>query len=191
MIYQESGLEFRFDDSWHVKAYDKHRFYQGLSGTGLSGMDFIGLHAGQLYLFEVKNYQRRQDWQTQNPFDQVIADPEWLATTIAKKAADTLTGIDAIGQYYHRKLFFRWLEPWLLGGIPPTWEWAFWARAYALSDEPGQLNTILWLETEQPQRDLRSLLVQQLATRAPGTVRVLGDGANGLNGLQVSPLIVS
>ncbi|NBC06396.1 MAG: hypothetical protein GVY26_04300 [Bacteroidetes bacterium] len=191
MIYQESGLEFRFDDSWHVKAYDKHRFYQGLSGMGLSGMDFIGLHAGQLYFFEVKNYRRRQDWQTENPFDQVAAEPDWLATTISKKMADTLTGIDAIGQYYHRKLLFRWTEPWLLSHIPPTWEWAFWARVYALSDEPSHVNTILWLETEQPQRDLRRLLVQQLATRTPGTVRVLGNGANGLKGLQVSPLIVS
>ena len=186
MIYQESGLEFRFDDSWQVKAYDKHRFYQGLSGEGLSGVDFVGLHDGQLYFFEVKNYRRRQDWQTNNPFDQVVAAPDLLAAAIAKKVADTLTGIDAIGQYYHRKPLFRWLEPWLLNRILPTWEWAFWARVYALAGEPHQLNTVFWLETERPQRQLRQRLGDQLAKRTPGSVSVLGNGANGLAGLQVS-----
>lgn len=190
MVYQESGLEFCFDDSWHVQAYDKHRFYQGLSGKGLSGVDFIGLHEGRLYLFEVKNYRRRQVWQTANPFDQIRAAPEGLAQAISKKVSDTLLGIDAIGQYYHRKLLFRWLEPWLLSHIPADWEWAFWARVYALAANPRHITIVLWLETERPQRELRVMLRDQLAEKSTAAVKLLGNGHNGLPGLVARSLFV-
>jgi len=185
MVYQESGLSFRFDSSWQVKAYDKHRFYQGLSGAGLSGVDFIGLRRGQLYFFEVKNYRRRQDWQQLNPFDEIAKTPTLLSGAMAKKVEDTLLGLDAIGQYYQRKWLFRQLMPLLLTRIPPSREWAFWARAYTLSKLEQQPTSVLWLETEQPQLELRAELTRQIKALLPGRTCLMGNGENGLPGVEV------
>ena len=60
MTYQESGLEFNFDNNWVLKKYDSHPFYKSLSGANLKAVDFIGIWKNEiLVLIEVKNYKIR------------------------------------------------------------------------------------------------------------------------------------
>ncbi len=180
MKWTESGIQFQFGPAWAVQPYDRHRFYKSLSGRGLSGVDFLGLLGGKLYLFEVKNFRRRQHWQTAEPIEPVLAAPQNLSQAVAKKVEDTEVGIDAIGQYYHRRPLFRWTEPWLRRRVPPTYEWAFWARAYALLDTPEQLRAVLWLETDQTSLELRQTLERQLENHLGLPCLVLGSGHNAL-----------
>lgn len=186
MLWTESGIQFQFGPAWAVKPYDRHSFYKGLSGKGLSGVDFLGLQGDKLYLFEVKNFRRRHPWQ-EDPIDRVLADPQRLCQAVAKKMEDTEIGINAIGQYYNRRPLFRWSEPWLRRRVPPTYEWAFWARTYALLEVPDSLRAVLWLEADRPVRALRQTLEQQLCERLNLHCQVLGGGRNTLPGLIAGP----
>ncbi len=185
MTFTESELQFNFDHSWAVHKYDTHRFYQGLSGAGLSGVDFIGIREGQLYLFEVKNYQRRKQWQQENPFHTIRDNPAGLSAAFAKKVEDSLLAIDAIGQYYHRSWLFRLFKQYLLRQPPARMEPAFWAQAYQLLDFPERIHAVLWLETEQAQPALRKELQEQIQNLLTADFLLLGAGENRLPGVQV------
>ena len=117
MEFIESGLHFRFGEEWVIKKYDAHRFYQGLSGSGLKGVDFLGILGEGLFLFEIKNFRRRRQWQEENPLEAVLDHPSEFAENIAYKVEDTLLAIDAIWQYYNRKWLFRRLLPVVLIGV--------------------------------------------------------------------------
>lgn len=181
--YIESGLHFHFSPGWVVKKYDAHRFFQGLSGTGLKGVDFIATDGRRLLLCEAKNYRRRQAWQQENPLDAILGQPEAFAEEMAQKALDTLLGIDAIWRYYQRKWLFRLLSPLLLRLSPNGRDWQFWAHVHRLAREPGKLVFILWLETERPQpslaRHIEKTLRRRLARRA-GQVFVADDNDHPL-----------
>ena len=168
MEFIESGLHFRFGEGWVIKKYDAHRFYQGLSGSGLKGVDFLGILGEELYLFEVKNFRRRHDWQTDNPLNAVLAQPAAFAESMAYKVEDTLLAIDAIWQYYHRKWLFRRLLP-AFRLLPPTeGDWRFWARAHDLIQNPEQVKVVLWMETEQARPALLAEISQALNVRLQG-----------------------
>lgn len=175
MEFIESGLHFRFAEEWVVKKYDAHRFFQGLSGAGLKGVDFLGILEEELYLFEVKNFRRRQNWQAENPLEAILAGPAAFAEEIAYKVEDTLLAIDAIWQYYNRKWLFRRLLP-AFRRLPVTEnDWRFWARAYALMQHPEQVNVVLWMETERARpallEEVTGALQSHLQDRA-GSVRI-------------------
>ena len=168
MEFIESGLHFRFGEGWVIKKYDAHRFYQGLSGSGLKGVDFLGILGEELYLFEVKNFRRRHDWQADNPLNTVLAQPAAFTESMAYKVEDTLLAIDAIWQYYHRKWLFRRLLP-AFRLLPPTeGDWRFWARAHDLMQNPEQVKVVLWMETEQARPALLAEISQALNVRLQG-----------------------
>ncbi|MCB9265073.1 MAG: hypothetical protein H6558_08620 [Lewinellaceae bacterium] len=175
MEFIESGLHFRFGEEWVIKKYDAHRFYQGLSGSGLKGVDFLGILGEGLFLFEIKNFRRRRQWQEENPLEAVLDHPSEFAENIAYKVEDTLLAIDAIWQYYNRKWLFRRLLP-AFRRLPVTEnDWRFWARAYALMQDPGQVNVVLWMETERARpallTEIEAALQHHLQGRA-GSVRI-------------------
>ncbi len=181
MEFIESGLHFRFGEEWVIKKYDAHRFFQGLSGAGLKGVDFLGILEEELYLFEVKNFRRRQSWQAENPLEAILAEPSAFAEEIAYKVEDTLLAIDAIWQYYNRKWLFRRLLP-AFRRLPVTEnDWRFWARAYALMQHPEQVKVVLWMETEQARpallAEVTGALQSHLQSRV-GSVRIALRGSH-------------
>ncbi len=191
--FKESGLIFSFGRPWAVRKYDTHRFYQALSGHGLKGVDFIGIAEGRLYLFEVKNYRRRQAWQRENPFDVVIAAPDELVGRVAGKVADSLRAVRAIGRYYERRWLLRLLRPVLLR-LPAHWgDWPFWLQAYELCQGTGeQVVAVLWLETEQERSRLRAQILKGLRAALKGQVAEValwpGGGQEKRAGLLVRPM---
>jgi hypothetical protein len=162
MEFVESGLHFYFDRSWIVKKYDAHRFFPGLAGAGLKGVDFIAIKRGKLMMIEIKNFRRRQSWQTENPLEDILQDPDQFAETITRKAEDTLRGIGAIGTYYQRKWFYR-LSNSVLKFLPTNgWDFLFWIRAHRLAQLPEQVQFVLWMETEQARPELKASIHQKL-----------------------------
>lgn len=169
--FKESGLLFHFDDRWAVRKYDAHRFFQGFSGAGLKGVDFIALHKHALILLEVKNYQRRQQWQTENPFDHILEAPQPFLQHLADKYLDTLRALQAIGTYYRRKWLFRLLRPLLLRLPGRQMDWAFWARVDAHLQNGQPIIAMLWLETEREQTAFQQVLQQSLQGLLEGKVQ--------------------
>jgi len=162
MEFVESGLHFYFEKPWVVKKYDAHRFFPGLAGAGLKGVDFIAIQKGRLLLIEIKNYRRRRAWQIENPVQVILDDPEAFAETITHKAEDTLRGIRAIGTYYQRKWLYKLSAP-LLHLLPTNgWDFLFWIRAFKLSNQRENIQFVLWMETEQERKQLRRLVTDRL-----------------------------
>jgi hypothetical protein len=162
LVFQESELIFHFDGRWVVKKYDAHRYFSGLAGQGLKGVDFIAISEDTILLIEIKNYRRRHSWQKENPFAQVEEAPDAFVDKIVDKADDTLRGIRAIGQYYYRKWWFALMRPFLSRLSPAKHESVFWIRAYQLISAKENITFILWLETEQPQEGIRRQILGQL-----------------------------
>lgn len=140
--FSESGLIFEFAPGWRVVKYDEHRFFQGFSGVGLKGVDFLVLRPGeQLVLLEVKNldqYPLQADWDTLG---------SELVDAVGQKVEDTLRGLDAIHRYYARQWWHSWRDRLARWGIAPVQdEWAFWWEATRLAAQPGNLSVIFWLE---------------------------------------------
>jgi hypothetical protein len=178
-IFTESGLQFSFGPQWAVKQYDAHRFFQGLSGAGLKGVDFVATDGERLLLVEAKNYRPQAHLRQNDPLAAVLAAPEAFTAAIAQKAADTLRGIDAIGRYYERKWLFRLLRPGLLRLRPNLLPWRFWAHVYRLAQSPARITFVLCLETERPEPALRQQIAQNLEQRLQGLageVKVVGNG---------------
>ncbi len=182
--FTESGLIFSFDPDWRVYKYDEHRFYQGFSGVGLKGVDFIALQPGRsVVLVEVKNlrqYPRASPWSE-------LADS--LIESVAPKVEDTLRGVAAIGQYYRRK----WWRP-LLIGLPrwASWrnsEWRYWDDVANCADRPEQLSVILWLESEKPPPGWRTDLHRRLRQRLrPVAGNVLITNTEAFNPRNAPPI---
>lgn len=190
MEFIESGLHFRFSEEWVVKKYDAHRFYRGLSGSGLKGVDFLGIRQEELFLFEIKNFRRRRHRQAENPLDAILSNPSGFVENIAFKVEDTLLAIDAIWQYYNRKWLFRRLLP-AFRLLPVTEnDWRFWARAYGLMQNPEQVKVVLWMETEQPRaalvRELEVLLHARLKERAASVRLVVRSDHAFLEGVEAA-----
>lgn len=188
-VFEESGLQFGFDSRWTVRKYDAHRFFQGFSGAGLKGVDFIALSGDTLLLLEVKNYRRRRSWQTENPFDRILEAPEAFAGHMAGKFLDTLRALRAIGTYYRRKWLFRLLRPILLRRSGAYSDWVFWAQVDTHLQGRQPVIAVLWLETERDQaafREQLKLSLKNLLEDAVQEVQVCHLGTDQLpEGIQV------
>lgn len=159
MTYEESGLTFQFSPGWIVRRYDAHKFYIGLSGAGLKGVDFIAFHPGQrrLLFIEVKNFRPR------NPKHTLSAqrtDPKVLADKMSAKIHDTVLAIDAIMQHYRRRWWYGLLVPLLRRSTRYHSDHAYWPKVSEMIQD-GHLEAVLWLELEQPDVDFEEQVSQQ------------------------------
>lgn len=182
MTFTESNLRFTFQKQWKIEKYDTHKYYQGLSGAGFKGVDFLGiLEDRQLVLFEVKNYTIRNH-HMKAPVQQELLDrPELLAQTVSKKVTDTLHTISLVQKYYQRKWwyrnFFSVFRKWYI----PSRDWIFWTRAYELSQKTENIWAVLWLESDYMSKDAFFETHELLAKALKGKVgRVqVSNCANG------------
>lgn len=162
----ESGIHFKFGREWTVKEYDRHRFFQGLAGAGLKGVDFVALKRDQLLLIEVKNYRVRSEFTTTNPVFTILEDPTRFADSMAQKATDSLRGIRAAAGYYLRRRLTRWLSPLVLSLPPQRHDWFFWTWAAHLSMR-AQVHYCLWMEVEEDYRPQAAHWVSLIQERLP------------------------
>lgn len=152
--YTEGNLSFTFSNGWMVRKYDHHTFYQGLSGAGLKGVDFIAVRPHQLLLVEVKNYRHVRNGRRRATVARSLEDPQAIADAIARKGWDTLRAIKAIHTYYRRKLDYRLFAP-LLHQF--WWAWSdrsFWTHAAREAQSPSSATFLLWLATDPNDRNL-------------------------------------
>lgn len=128
MDFTEEYQRFSFDDStWLVLKYDEETAYReriaNLAET--KGVDFIGIHASDLYLIEVKDF-RNFRIQTQPR----LTSGE-LSIEVGQKARDTVAGI--IGAYR-------------TSSDPQKWE----AFAKKLTASNKVIRIVVWLEYDLP-----------------------------------------
>ncbi|MDX1667277.1 MAG: hypothetical protein R3350_08610 [Saprospiraceae bacterium] len=166
MQIRESGISFQFDSSWKIIRYDAHRYYQGLSGAGLKGVDFIGLREDrELFLFEVKNYHPRTEMHSSSSLWQREDAVEVVAEAVSRKFEDTLTACRAIHAYHHRKWLFRIMQnrSGLLRKFKP--EWYFWSQVHRLVQHTDTLKAVCWIETLHPREVVQTQLLSLLKRR--------------------------
>jgi len=143
MTFQESDLQFYFDNAhWRVMKYDAHRYYKILSGAGLKGVDFIGIHnKKQLVFFEVKHFRSPKVNSKENEalFIQQIYD----------KMEDTITAIQVIEKLLNRKRWYRYflkLESYIPFYFVQNRDWYFWHRIIQLWKVNSSNDFVLWVE---------------------------------------------
>ncbi|MFP4394482.1 MAG: hypothetical protein ACLFTI_04380 [Anaerolineales bacterium] len=131
-IAQESRLEFEFHDDWQVFQFDEHRDYRKhiqKQVQGTAAIDFLGIHGGNLYLVEVKNFHR---YRIQN---QPRLLNQYLHQEVGQKARDSVACI--VGAYRNSS------EP------------EFWRPfLQTLCNSRKLVKVVLWLEYDLP-RDFR------------------------------------
>ncbi len=180
--YQESDLLLRFSPRWAAYRYDTHPYYQGWSGLGLKGVDFIGiLTPDLLVLTEVKNYHRRVQGFKGYNLESIRENPALLADVVARKVSDTFLALDAVRQYWHRRWWRRMRWGRLVKKSPQQSERAFWANACKLAERPECCGALLWLEGPALDAGIRQELTRQLSGQLAGVcakVWVAGDGLN-------------
>lgn len=164
--YNESGIHFTFDRHWVVKKYDQHTYFQGLSGAGLKGIDFIGIRQSRkLLLMEVKNFSSRPEIDQEPPITPYLDQPELLVNIFEEKVRDTLKAISAIAAYYQRNWSYRLSLP-LIKKLPSSSiDRIFWTHANELLTQPTNLFLVLWLETDPEQLGLLSEIEPLLKER--------------------------
>jgi len=171
MIFRESDIEFNFNKDWSVRKYDAHYFYKGLSGAGLSAVDFIGLlYGNELVLFEIKNFRQGRKYGETDFESRMKEELPVFMKKMKVKVVDSLRGIDAIGRYFQRKPLYRLF----LGLIRKLnfhqYKWVFWTKVYDCSTPPLNCTFILWLETDKPLPELRKKIKKTLKTTLKGKV---------------------
>ena len=166
MIFKESALTFEFSGNWNIKKYDSHKYYKILAGQGLKGIDFLGIKDGQqLYLFEVKNYQKRKDWQTVNPIEAIKADPDVLVRKLVQKIEDSFQVFRVVYKYYQRNWWYRNIFPLIRNWWPVYSKWHFWTDVYEKSLTISDIYIIFWMETAPEEQELKAYLRQELRLR--------------------------
>lgn len=145
--FAEGKFDFYFDlDQWQIRKYDDHTYFQGFSGMGLKGVDFLGIHQQKtLLLIEVKNFTWRNRPFREKQVRQSLQVPEEIAMAVRQKMEDTLAGLQAIRIYYERKKART--SSWLDRFRKIDSEQLFWQQASHLLEE-NQLRCLLWMETE-------------------------------------------
>lgn len=148
--FEESDLVFTFDRSWVVKRYDSHRYYKGLSGVGLKGIDFIALNIKEnlAVFFEVKNFRTRYHRDTGKPIRPILKPPETLAQSLSEKVSDTLSAVDAVITYYRKSFLYRWFLPFILRAPFYHYDRFFWTKVGSCIRDHHHLQVILWVELE-------------------------------------------
>ncbi|MBK8041810.1 MAG: hypothetical protein KBG02_02515 [Haliscomenobacter sp.] len=163
VVFQESGVSFVFNQNWLVRSYDTHTYFQGLSGAGLKGVDFLGVHnRDHLVLMEVKNYLPDPAGRRNRQIAQRLAAPEAIGVSIASKMRDTLRAIDLIHRYFQTRFGYRLAYPFLPWMKQATPEWYFWTNARKLMDT--RVSMICWMQLEADHAHLASL-IQDVANR--------------------------
>ncbi len=163
--FTESGLQFTFSRDWVVKKYDSHRYYRGLSGRGLKGIDFIALNLKEnlVAFFEVKNYRTRYNQNTGEPIYPVPKPASELAQALSGKVSDTLLAIDAITAYYQKSFMYRWLQPLYLHLPFYAGDRFFWTKVENCIYQHENLVHVLWVELQEKDRDYQDQIKQQTA----------------------------
>ncbi len=140
---EESGLQFSFSPQWEVIRWDRHTYYQGLSSSGLKGVDFIGYRrGGGAFLMEVKNYRSMEP-----------PPPSGLAREFFRKGQDTLRGLTAILDFLQRHPVRNSLIP-LWSRIPPRWsERALWTQVSLAFARADKIPYLLWVEGDKIDAD--------------------------------------
>ncbi|MCB9282578.1 MAG: hypothetical protein H6563_00775 [Lewinellaceae bacterium] len=150
MTFTESTLSFTFlAEQGELIAYDRHRYYNAVKGSGLRGVDFLGIwKENTLVLLEVKNFRLREAAQSGPAILALLEQPDLVFTAMVEKKTDSLKGLDVIEALLRKRRLYRLLEP-FFGKLPPRWQrsfpWAFWAKVWACR---SNLRTVLWLETD-------------------------------------------
>jgi hypothetical protein len=162
LSFTEGQLTFYFNPAhWQVRKYDDHAYFQGFSGVGLKGVDFIGIYEERiLVLIEVKNYTWRATPFREKDVRQSLQVPEQIAAAVRQKMEDTLAGLHAIGIYYQRKQARSWR--WLDRFRKPDTEQLFWEQATRLLEQ-DRLQCLFWLETESEDAAFAEKISTQLA----------------------------
>lgn len=169
MHFLESDINFFFESDWVVHRYDTHRYFRGLSGRGLKGVDFIGiLHQEYLVFFEVKNYNIRPSGRGGQSLDLVQKDSHLIANAFIRKIEDTFTAVDAIQKYWERR-WWRRLFSMLIRHLPiKRYESAFWRKVTELAGNPGCCTAVLWLESPAFDSDYRKKLNNEISEELSG-----------------------
>jgi len=148
--FTESGLDFTFNKDWVVKKYDSHRYYKGLSGVGLKGIDFIALNIEEnlAVFFEVKNYRTRYRVENSEPIYPNPKAPDILGQALSEKVKDTLLAIDAITTYYQKSFLYRLFLPLILRLPLYRPDRFFWTKVSHCIHQHHNLQVVLWVELE-------------------------------------------
>lgn len=127
MTFTESRLAITFGPSWSVIPFDQSAFFKTLAGQGLKGVDFVGIHNHQLFLFEIKNYTRVKNQALPTP-------PNAFAfrEILVEKFQDSIRVIRIIHATFRRYTVFRWWQ-WVASHIKFLFlcapeSWIFWTR---------------------------------------------------------------
>lgn len=146
--FHESRLVITFGPSWSVLRFDQSVFFKTLTGQGLRGVDFVGIHGNHLYLIEVKNYTRAKNQAAPSP-------PEALAfrEMLVEKFEDSQRIIRIIHATFRRYMVFRWWQ-WVASHINFLFLWApepwvFWTRCYRLSNRGDAAFTLLLIDPDE------------------------------------------
>ena len=159
----ESGLQFSFSRDCVVKKYDSHRYYRGLSGIGLKGIDFVALNLKEnlVAFFEVKNYRTRFHRDTGEPIYPEPKPAIELAQALSEKVSDTLLAIDAITTYYQKSFIYRLLQPLYLRLPFYMGDRFFWTKVENCIYEHENLAYVLWVELQEKNPAYKGELKQQ------------------------------
>lgn len=141
-VFDEEQVRFEFDPAlWFAMKWDGSRAFTGPTGIrslngeltdlknntrvphGTKAVDFIGLHDGELYLFEVKDFR---GYAAENAYRQEVE----LPLEIGLKVRDTLAGILAA----HRLAPMAWTE----------------AAMAALTVRSNRLHVVAWISEDRP-----------------------------------------
>lgn len=168
----ESDLVFDFPKYWMVKKYDAHPFYKGMSGVGLSAVDFIVVtQENTILLIEIKNYRHRPASQFPHITALLRNHEEGLARSFVQKLEETIIGINAIATYFYKSTWYRlWYillkkmgaKYLLLKNDRLSWLWL----NEQIQQKPKKIVPILWLELPdnlvQYQAELKREIVEQM-----------------------------
>jgi len=119
MTFLESGLQFDFTPTnWRVMKYDTHRYFKILSGAGLKGIDFIGIHKEEaLIFFEVKHFR------TNNVIIKYLNRKAWYR-------------------------YFLKLEQYIPSQLLQQKDWYFWHQIHQLRSANTSNSFVIWLEID-------------------------------------------
>jgi len=152
-IYKESDLTFEFNHDWEVMKYDEHAYFKILSGSGLKGVDFIGIYQHKwLYLIEVKNYHRRSYSPKEPDWSALKGNNPALVNDFFEKIVDSLKLIWLVERYLQRQWWYSvasWLRR-LLNRNKMSKDWHFWKAVNTIALEPDNILAVLWIESGSP-----------------------------------------
>lgn len=148
MTFKESRLAITFGPSWSVLPFDQSAFFKTLAGQGLKGVDFVGIHNNQLFLFEIKNYTRAKNHALPTP-PNAFAFREMLV----EKFQDSIRLILIIHATFRRYTVFRWWL-WVASHIKFLFLWApeswiFWTQCHTCVEQGNTTFVLLLIDPDR------------------------------------------